>query len=129
RGPTAALCALALLAPLLSAQPPAEGPRPLFNPLGLAEPAPLAALGVGASAAPQSGPWGVLSTVYAGAGPEARAWGLEGVLSTRPGREQPGAATLFLTGLGGPAAPPAELAVPQAGGGPGCRELLDTARL
>jgi hypothetical protein len=129
RGTTLLLCALALLAPLLPAQPPADNPRPLFNPLGLAEPAPLAALGVGASAAPQSGPWGVLSTVYAGAGPEARAWGLEGVLSARPGREQLGAATLFLAGFGGPAAPPAELALLQAGDGFGCWELLDTDRL
>jgi hypothetical protein len=129
RGTTVALCALALLAPPLPAQPPADNPRPLFNPLGLAQPAPLGALGVGASAAPQSGPWGVLSTVYAGAGPEAQAWGLEGVLSTRPGREQLGAATLFLTGFGGRAAPPAALAVLQAGDGLGCWELLDTDRL
>ncbi len=128
RGTTLALCALALLASLVPAQP-ADTPRPLFNPLGLAEPAPLAALGVGASAAPQSGPWGVLSTVYAGAGPEARAWALEGVLSTRAGREQVGAATLFLTGFGGRAAPPAELALLQAGDGLGCWELLDTDRL
>jgi hypothetical protein len=128
RGTTVSLCALALLALPLPAQPPADNP-PLFNPLGLVQPAPLAVLGVGASAAPKSGPWGVLSTVYAGAAPEAQAWALEGVLSTRRGREQLGAATLFLSGFAGPAAPPAGLAVLQAGDGLGCWELLDTDRL
>jgi hypothetical protein len=127
RGTTVSLCALGLLAASLPAQPPAD--KPLFNPLGVVQPAPLAVLGVGASAAPRSGAWGVLSTVYAGAAPEAQAWGLEGVLSTRHGREQLGAATLFLSGFGGRSAPPASLAVLQAGDGVGCWELLDTDRL
>jgi hypothetical protein len=127
-GTTVGLCALALLVLPLPAQPPAN-PPPLFTPLGPVQPAPLAVLGVGASAAPQSGPWGVLSALYAGTTPEAQAWSLEGVLSTRLAREQLGAATLFLTGFAGPAAPPAEVAVLQAGDGLRCWELLDTDRL
>jgi hypothetical protein len=83
------------------------------------------------------GPFAVLGRALAGAGPEIGAWDFRGPLSTRYGRQQVGAQTLFLTGFTCVRDLPsalAELAVLQAGddGRPDavpCWSLLDTDRV
>jgi hypothetical protein len=110
------------------AQPPAD--HPLFRP-------PLAAGTVAAGALPGVGPFAVLGRALSGATPEIAAWDFRGPLSTRYGRQQLGAQTLFLRGFNAVQDLPSalgELAALQAGddGRPDavpCWSLLNTDRV
>ncbi len=70
------------------------------------------------------------SALVAGAHPDIQVWNLRGPLSTKSGRIQIGAASLFLAGFGPPAGTPlVELATLQAGDDRSCWDLLDTDHL
>src|SRR5579884_3356977 len=96
RGRPAVLCVLTALLATVAASAaasekdkakPADSPQPpLFQPIDI-PPVPMAAaLTAGVSFAPQSGPWCVISALYAGTHPDAQVWDLRGPLSTKPGR-------------------------------------------
>jgi hypothetical protein len=131
---------LALTAPAApppEAKPPeppeAVAPPPLagFN-LVPNTPASLALLVWGSPFAPQTGSWCLTSGLMAGTHPDVNVWDLRGALSTRPGRNQVGAATLFLSGFGPHAgAPLVELATLRAGDDEmiGCWTLIDTDKV
>ncbi|HEY7427608.1 MAG TPA: hypothetical protein VH682_25480, partial [Gemmataceae bacterium] len=137
RGRRTVLCALAALvaSAALAAPPerdnakPAEPPAdpPLFQPFEI-KPEYLAALTVTAPLTPRVGSWTTLGDVYAGAHPDVRVWDLRGPFSTKPGRIQVGAATLFMTGFG-PLRGVNELAMLQAGDERDCWTLIDTDKL
>jgi hypothetical protein len=107
---------------------PADSPQPpLFHPIDVPTGPTAAALTVGVSFAPRSGPWSAVSALYAGTHPDAQVWDLRGPLSTKPGRIQIGAGTLFLNGFALAAgAPLVELATLQAGEHMKCWDLIDT---
>jgi hypothetical protein len=87
----------------------------------------LATLSIAAPFTPRIGPWSALADVYAGAGLDLPVWELRGAFSTKPGRINAGAATLFLTGFGPPAATPLmELTMLQAGERRDCWQLINT---
>jgi hypothetical protein len=124
-----ALCVLIALA-AASALPAAAPRKPaLFQPF-IIQPENMAVLTAGTSFAPASGPWCGFSALAAGTHADIQVWDLRGPLSTRPGRVQIGASSLFLAGFG-PAASTSlvELATLQAGDDESCWDLLDTDRL
>jgi hypothetical protein len=117
----------------LAAGPPAdEPPPPPFNPLGVhAEN--LAVLTAGAGFTPGAGPLCVAGDLVAGTHRDYHVWDFFGPLSTRHGRTQLGAQTLFLGGFAPSAGLPValtQLGVLQAGNdhedADGCWALLDT---
>jgi hypothetical protein len=113
----------------LTAAPPPRSSPPLFQPFAV-QPDNMAVLTAGASFAPGNGPCCAFSALVAGAHPEIQVWNLRGPLSTRPGRVQIGASSLFLAGFGPSASTPlVELATLQAGDDRSCWELIDTDRL
>jgi hypothetical protein len=115
----------------LAAPPPKDdaGPvnPPLFVPTEI-QPIHLAALTFTAPITPRVGPWTAAADVYAGAHPDAQVWTLRGAFSTRPGRTQAGAASLFLAGFG-PNAGLTELGLLQAGDVRDCWTLINTDEL
>jgi hypothetical protein len=130
-GVLAALAASVALAapPDADKAKPREAPvePPPFQPLE-ARPENLAALAFTAPLTPHVGPWSALADVYAGAHPDVRVWDLRGPFSTKPGRIQAGAASLFLTGFG-PFPGVNELAMLQAGEVRDCWTLVNTDEL
>jgi hypothetical protein len=87
-----------LAALLLPAPAGAQEQKPLFVPPQVL-PEQLAGLTEGVSSTPGAGPWCLLSTLWAGTHPNVDAWSLRGPMSSRAGRNQVGAATLFLGGF------------------------------
>jgi hypothetical protein len=113
-------------APRKPVNPP---PRSLFQPFVI-QPENMVVLTAGAWFAPRSGPWCAFTALVAGAHPDIQVWNLRGPLSTRPGRIQIGAGSLFLAGFGPAAAAPlVELATLQAGDDRSCWDLINTDRL
>jgi hypothetical protein len=104
---------------------PAE--PPLFQPFEI-KPENLAALTITAPLTPRTGSWSALADVYAGSHPEVRVWDLRGPFSSKPGRIQVGAASLFLTGFG-PLRGVNELTMLQAGEERNCWTLINTDEL
>lgn len=90
----------------------------------------LATLSVVDLTLPRIGPFSALGDIYMGASLDTPIWSLRGVFSTRPGRINTGAASLFLTGCGPSATTPLmELAMLQAGADRDCWELINTDRV
>ncbi len=120
---------LALLMPVFAMAAPPQQEKidsPSLNP-GEFKPEHLAALTITAPCTARIGPWSALSAVYAGASLDPPVWSLRGAFSTKAGRINAGAASLFLTGFGPPAtAPLTELAMLQAGAQRDCWELINT---
>lgn len=119
---------VALLMPVLAAAaPPHEKvDSPSLNP-GEIKPENLAALTVAAPYTPRTGSWSALSAVYAGASLDPPVWSLRGVFSTKAGRINAGAGSLFLTGFGPSSTMPlTELVVLQAAAQRDCWELINT---
>ena len=119
---------VALLMPVFAA---AEPPQAKIDSPSLShgeiKPEHLAALTIVAPCTPRIGPWSAVASVYAGASLDVPVWDLRGVFSTRPGRINAGAASLFLTGFGPPATTPlTELVVLQAAAKRDCWELINT---
>ncbi len=108
-------------APEKAKEKPAE---PLFQVIDIKSEN-MAVLTIGAEFAPGSGPWCGFSSLVAGSHPEVQVWNLRGPLSTRPGRIQIGASTLFLNGFGRNAALN-DLATLQAGDDMNCWNLINT---
>jgi hypothetical protein len=122
---TALVAAVAVCAAAPEKVQPVEAPQaPLFQVIDI-KPENMAVLATGAQFAPQSGPWCGFSALIAGSHPEVQVWSLRGPLSTRPGRIQLGASTLFLNGFG-PGAAVRELATLQAGDEQNCWNLTNT---
>jgi hypothetical protein len=87
----------------------------------------LATLTFAAPCTPQIGPWSALAAIYAGASLDVPVWDLRGIFSTKPGRINAGASTLFLSGFGPPATMPlTELGALQACEQRDCWELINT---
>jgi hypothetical protein len=121
------LTALAVVGPAAARQEPAPPPA-----LGV-QAENLAVLTTGAALAPQGGPWCAATALLAGTHRDFRVWDLWGPLSSRHGRTQVGAQTLFLNGF--TPAPGLPLALAQVGTlqcgndreeNDGCWNLLDT---
>jgi hypothetical protein len=88
----------------------------------------LAAQTVLAANLPGTGSWSVLEVLYDGENRDAHVWSLQGPLSSREGRAQLGASTLFLTGFsGGLNGALTELGVLQVGEEINCWRLIDTS--
>jgi hypothetical protein len=106
---------------------PLNAPRqPLFQPFNV-QPENVAVLALGASSSPRNGPWSTLSALMAGTHPDVQVWNLRGPLSTRPGRVQLGASSLFLAGFGPHATMPlVQLATLRAGDEMNCWNLVNT---
>jgi hypothetical protein len=132
-GRWAALGVLAALAvpAALAAPPQKDGDEPVNPPLFVPteiKPIHLAALVFTAPSTPHVGPWSAAADLYAGAHPDAQVWSLRGAFSSRPGRIQAGASSLFLAGFG-PNAGLTELAMLQAGDARDCWTLINTDEL
>src|SRR5690348_9600218 len=100
RGRPTVLCVLVALLMLGAAPPDKVDDAPaaaLFQPE--IKPEYVAILTTGAAFAPRNGPWSTLTDLYAGTMPEMPVWSLQGPFTTKPGRIQVGAASLFLGGL------------------------------
>lgn len=122
------LVLVALLMPVFAAaQPPqAKVDSPSLS-LGEVKPEHLASLTIAAPCTPQMGSWSALASVYAGASLEVPVWDLRGVFSTKAGRINAGAGSLFLTGFGPSATTPlTELVVLQVAAKRDCWELINT---
>ncbi len=115
----AALAALLPAGPVVAQAPPKEPPSPEL----------VAALAVGAGAAPRTGALGSLGVLCTGAHPDLAVWTLQGPLSTADGRCSLGAAALFGLAVGGEARPLACLAALRAGDEESCWTLVDSAQV
>lgn len=128
RGRRTVLCVLTALLMIGAAPPDKVEDAPagaLFQPE--IKPEYVAILTTGAAFAPRNGPWSTLADLYAGTTPEIPVWSLHGPFTTKPGRIQVGAASLFLGGFGSvPNSPLTELALLQAGEDRDCWALINT---
>lgn len=125
----ALLVALLLLVPATAAPPSEKAVEQSLSP-GEFKPEHLASLTFTAPCTPQIGAWTALSAVYAGASLDVPVWDLRGAFSTKVGRINAGASSLFLAGCGPFATVPlVELAVLQAGADRDCWELINTNKV
>jgi hypothetical protein len=93
------ILSLAALAVLGAAAPAAaQQDHPFAGPIP-AQPEYLAVLTQGTAGTPGAGSWCALTTLQAGTHPDLEVWSLRGAMSSRVGRAQVGAATLFLGGF------------------------------